>query len=1097
MNKDILMGAITTIAYSICFVLLASCIAVFVQYLITGFKNPEVAVEGLQFNESTLTITDSNINDASLIVKASNVLTEEQLANETEIASMEVKLKISDGNVIKFVDGENYVTEIIAKLDEEVKIAVMYNEEDGFPVGGTAKISAYSTNGTFMAKDMTVNVDVPIESISKVIIYNPVSNEDVTDKVEAEEIKFIKGDILQFSVETYPARAKKPYLTAEEKIAIFPNNTLVPGTVTLEENGLLTVVGDDNNTTGKINLEVKILKSYGLDESLESSYITADFSIVTAPATLDEIQINNENYDAEDDKLELWVGEKETIWLSARDTGNENIINLDIFLKPEYYTVGNDPFYINLTNLNLTALITRDDDRSTSLPLIEISDELGDDIENGADGKDKNKIWEIKVNRQLESGETLQLQFSLENQTITKVMQVTINESIPENSAITVSDVSLEIVKKTNELNVEYLDTQSMTNLVYEKDLTNFVSYTTVVDKPLTYSKFVYFVSGESTSWVNKTGSKIVNVSETGQIKYGDTNPTYSTRIQALGSGIVYVYAYLVLTNENGDAIDCNYEVIKEQEGGEENAGLVSIDKIREDRNYTENAHNYVYVAQSQLAFEVSVKEKLTELTYFTLDADNNEVMVGQSMEMATGNLNTKTVYAKANSMYALVDNWQSFELDYNIEVFTITFDKNTDMLEPTANDDGVWTSNRLPLVILAQPGSATELGKPETVVLELGEVGYSFGVNSVEVDIEQINITTENYNFFNDDNGILSINLIGQVEYITLQDNNNSNVIGVSWYDAEKVDGETKTPFSVLPTATYSVSEENVEKGYLNPSFPSSAVTASVVSDEVMQSYINGTLSWDDLSGSLDFGQDNDYVEANSDKVGNNYLYIKNMDIPNDSSIYVFYQSTQNIAENVITYFKVNLTPPVMTIIGCTPKTETSPDAYMYERKITGSSLEVPTYPTESQKEMPGGTTSNVYFLFGSSYSSNVAYGNDGLRINIVDRQNSGSGTVNQNIQYTIRMKNLENYNLADYFTVEGNGFRLKEGKTAFYNKPSGVENVDYIRLKNIYVIATAQIVMCYISDNNRTDTYYYTVERELRILWGDPNESNGYYIA
>ena len=69
MNKDILMGAITTIAYSICFVLLASCIAVFVQYLITGFKNPEVAVEGLQFNESTLTITDSNINDASLIVK--------------------------------------------------------------------------------------------------------------------------------------------------------------------------------------------------------------------------------------------------------------------------------------------------------------------------------------------------------------------------------------------------------------------------------------------------------------------------------------------------------------------------------------------------------------------------------------------------------------------------------------------------------------------------------------------------------------------------------------------------------------------------------------------------------------------------------------------------------------------------------------------------------------------------------------------------------------------------------------------------------------------------------------------------------------------
>ena len=357
--------------------------------------------------------------------------------------------------------------------------------------------------------------------------------------------------------------------------------------------------------------------------------------------------------------------------------------------------------------------------------------------------------------------------------------------------------------------------------------------------------------------------------------------------------------------------------------------------------------------------------------------------------------------------------------------------------------------------------------------------------------------LKTENYNFFNDDNGILSINLIGQVEYITLQDNNNSNVIGVSWYDAEKVDGETKTPFSVLPTATYSVSEENVEKGYLNPSFPSSAVTASVVLDEVMQSYINGTLSWEDLSGFLLFGQDNDYVEANSDKDGNNYLYIKNMDIPNNSSIYVFYQSTQNIAENVITYFKVNLTPPVMTIIGCTPKTETSPDAYMYERKITGSSLEFPTYPTESQKEMPGGTNSNVYFLFGSSYSSNVAYGNDGLRINIVDRQNSGSGTVNQNIQYTIRMKNLENYNLADYFTVEGNGFRLKEGKTAFYNKPSGVENVDYIRLKNIYVIATAQIVMCYISDNNRTDTYYYTVERELRILWGDPNESNGYYIA
>ena len=184
-KKDIFMNAIATIAYSIIFIVSVSCIAIFIQYCITGFKDPVVPVEGLKFEESTIQVNSSNLDEAYLTVTATNELSEEILQQDGDYEDITVTLKIKNPEVLEL---EKYEV----KLNEPVKI-IPKLADDGYLVGGTCIVEANSNDGKWVVvENLTINVDVPIESIT-IKAENKIG-QDVTQAINDKTIKFIKDD---------------------------------------------------------------------------------------------------------------------------------------------------------------------------------------------------------------------------------------------------------------------------------------------------------------------------------------------------------------------------------------------------------------------------------------------------------------------------------------------------------------------------------------------------------------------------------------------------------------------------------------------------------------------------------------------------------------------------------------------------------------------------------------------------------------------------------------------------------------------------------------------------------------------------------------
>lgn len=1098
MDKDIIFRIITTVSYSICFVLAVVCVTVFVQYLRTGFTNPKVAAEGLKFGEQNLVITEANLDSAYITISPTNILTDEQLENDTEVREIEIRVKVNDGSVVKFLEGENEVTEVITHLDAPIKLAVMINEDDGLPVGGSCKVSAYSTDGMFMAKEMTINVDVPIQDIN-VIIKNKIG-QDVTQQVKEDTIRFIKGDELYFSVETIPARARQPYLTAQQKNPIFPNNEIRSTWATLDTIGILNVVGDDSATTGKIDLTAKILKSYGLDESNDENYVISQFSIETARVELNTIEIRNSNYDdVDNERLEIFVGESQSVKISARATGLSDVINLNMFLKPTYYTEGDDPLYSNIVNLTLTAEIERGDHRTPNLALIEIYTDTVDEVGSSALGT--NIMWTIVVNRALETSETVMLKFGLEGQTVTRYLKIEIEESLPRNGTIEGKDINFELAKATHE-GEEYIDGTNSSTLIFEKDLTDFLTFEMDTDVPLTYTKFVYFLNEvDNIPWKNSTGSDIVNISQTGQIKYGTgSSATYSKMVEAKGSGTVVVDAYLVLTDKNGNAIDCNYNVIKNQEGGEETAGLVSRADVRDPNfDYQALAHNYVYVAVTNKKFTITVTEKLTSLKFTYLL--NNEIKdVGNMLEMGTGAENALTVYIEANSMYALVDNWQNFNVTEPSDTsFSSNFNPNDDMLLPTTNQETErWTAMQLPVTItaLAPDGKGTT----GVITFSLGEkLNFPLNLKSSIVLIDSITFdyefnTGEMYGY-----KYKYIDLYGQVEEITIKEATDNEAAekawGINWYTTETATsgGETEEKYEVLPKANYDVSEEDKAKGLMHPSMPSSNAFVYELTKAELEACLATPEIWaDPTKGSPDYdftttkfavgvqtGQDNDRISK---------LLVKSIDIEENKYYAVVYLSSDEDS-TVSNFFIINFHPPVFEYTAGTEITEDNTVVFT-TKGGSGADASNLVYPTSRNNNLQ---MNAVVFSFSNFRSTKD------LTLIVTDRMPS-----TDNSDYTIRQNSLNNEwdfvveeNLREYFISSGKGqhtVHLANGKKASVGGSTGT------KVKYINVTATMPIYLSCVTEVNNgvseATNFYHYATRTVTICWGPLNE-DGYYIT
>lgn len=1117
MSKDTLYSVISTIAYSICFVLLVVCVTVFVQYLRTGFTNPKVPAEGIVFEQETLLITQENLESASLTISPTNVLTEEQIAAHTEVLDKEIRLRINNGDVVKFVEGENQVTEIVTHFGTPVKLAVMMNEQDGLPVGGTCKVSAYCTDGSFMAKkDLVINVDVPIQDMN--VIIKDKNHKDVTEDVENENIKFIKGDVLYFSVETIPARARKPYVAAIEKTPFFIGNIQSDRWAVLDSIGVLEVNGDDDQITGNISLTAKMLKSYDLDESDDENYIIKNFSVVTTRKTLSQIEIRNTNYDdVDNERLDIYVGESQKVRVSARETGLNDVINLNMFLKPTYYTEGDDPYYSTLTSLSLSPSI--ESLRTPDLDLLYIQTDIVDDVNNHEELL-TNIMWTICVNRDLEAGENVMLQFSLTNETVTRYLKIAIHEALPTSGTIKGDDVEFTLVKATRNDGTEYVDTGASSALKYEQDLTDYLDFSMDVDIPLTYTKFVYFLKDatEERPWINGVGSPIVNISEAGQIKLGTgSSALYSDTIEAKGSGEIAIEAFLVLTNENGQPIDCNYHIISG--AAQETARAVSRDKIRAEApsSYTDYAGHYVFVAATAQPFMVTVKEKLTSLKFthelprfdneghiiYEGDVMQTEIQdVGNVLEMGAGADNAKPVFVAANSMYALLDNWKDFVVEEpDDNSFSVRFDKNNAsqmLVLQTDVETNFWTAVQLRVVITADASKTENNDGVNTVRFVLDTLEFPLQLKAYNVLIDAISF---DYEFTQNANGDNYLELTGAVEDIS-GDGQNS-LWAINWYDSAEAD----SPYSALPNAVYSVSQTNISKGFLHPSTPSSNPLVYLVSNAELAACREDSSIWSDPSTmNYDFST-NDFtigtiLDENNRQVGKQFL-VKNLNYDTSKNIVISYVASDVEGSPVANYFVINLIAPQFsfnTQIVDSTVIDSEDGSFLFERRQQGNLV---VYPTASDD---GLNMNRVVFDFGERQATTA------LTLKIDDRLSPAEGEE-ASADYTIRENDV---NTLWYFVVssaqrqfftsdsteesprgsQGQVIHLANGKIAYTTNAHGGTQIKFI-----YVTAEMKFFLSGVNEDvggvMQTVNYYYTAKRDIKICWGPRSDTNGYYVA
>lgn len=1119
MEKDTLYGIITTIAYSIVAVLLMICVAVFVQYLRTGFTTPKVPAEGIVFSETTLLVTQDNIETASITIQPSNVLTEEQLANETEVKDMEIKLRVNNGNIVKFVEGENEVTETIAHFNTPIRLAVMMDPNDGLPVGGTCKISAYSTDGNFMAKDLVVNVDVPIQDMN--VIIKDKNNKDITQAVEDEEIKFIAGDVLKFSVETIPARARQPYLTAQQKNPFFVGDIQSDRWAVLDSIGYLYVYGDDDQVTGNIALTARMLKSYGADEGNDENYVIKDFSVVTTRKTLSKIEIRNPNYDdVDNEQIDIYVGESEKIKISARATGLSDVINMNMFLKPTYYTEGDDPYYSSLTNLSLAPIT--ENQRVSPLDLIYITRDVVDDVNNNSQ-TGTNIVWTICANRNLEAGETVILQFSLTSETVTRYLKISIHESLPTVGTIEGEDIEFELAKATRNDGTEYIDGTASSQLFHEKNLDNYLTYDMVTDVPLSYTKFVYFLDEETTNikWKNGTGSQIVNISEMGQIKSGSgSSATYSQTIEAMGSGNVVMRAYLVLTNEYGQPVDCNYNIISGS--AQETAGLVSRGEIEQSAptSYTDYAGCYVYVAASAQAISVSVTEKLTTLKFTynvpVFDEYNHIVyedgkmkttvanVVNNHLDMAAGPDNTLDVYIDANSMYGLLDNWQSVTV-VESEGYSAIYDKNdadSMIIKTTDVETNNWSAVQLVVPITIDVSKTSE--DNEGLGVGVGRISFDLTETlSFPLTIKAYNVLIERIIFDNDDfpvdaNGDKYIELTGAVEDIS--ENPETNLWAVNWYKGDEL-------YTALPTVSYEVSQADLLRGFLHPSTPSSEPLAYLVSELELADCRQHSEVWHD-PGTHNYNfETNDFaiapiLDENNRQVGKQLL-IKSLNISATKKMVVSYIASDDEDSAVANYFIVNLIVPEFEFVTSTINPDVidpNDGSFLFEKNKDNQRL----YPISTDTSGLG--MNRVVFNFAERQATTQ------LTLKITDKLSPPEGE-DPSVAYLARETNINtlwymevSQSQQPYFTSDstennpqgqqGCVVHLANGKLAYANNSHGG-----IQIKKIYVTAKMKIFLCSNTEDVNGEiqlrSYYHEATRDITIWWGPRSDTNGYYVA
>lgn len=645
-----LLNALTIVGYVFVGLFLLVSVYLGIAYA-AGYFNPQKEpIVGLKFSTAdTITISENGGKFELKVVDINAVVSTDEAGNTTiEDSTTPAEVRLIVRNSAGLVDNSIISVPQTVMTGDTFTIEALIDETDGYNCnkGGDCYIIAESVDKSFRSQALAVFVDVPVKEI-EVSAVSPITGQ----KIDLDTADFIYGDSIQLVTSVYPKRALNPHnngVVADNKVVTFTSDEVANAAVGLNS-GLVDVTYRDDNAGDTpvldpqyANITVTIQSVYD-SHSAELISPADDCKIRLFPIQLKSIQIQNEDYAAENSiiKTTLHFDNNEPLKFSATDTGVAGVINLDLYLEPtishEYNTVNPlleqlSDFYIDVENSFTRGAVSWNADNP---PL-----EFSCDRSTG--------IWTITALRTQEPDEEITLVFGIGNHTIVTTRSIEIDFSIPEN--FTFVDGENPITQ--NEV-IDLSITKDGNTLSENADFVVASTYNTAANP--TFTKFVYFV--DTSSIKNKTGSLIVEVDETtGELvlyqktDYGSGGATVvGEALKALGAGSIKIRAYVVRTNEEGQPIDCDYNVISDASGIVEYSPTTAI---------TNAPGKYVAYNSTNTynALNIRVTEKLQQFKIYTsTDFDSeNELGNNSEIEIGTQDYNAKTLYAVPNSPLAL-----------------------------------------------------------------------------------------------------------------------------------------------------------------------------------------------------------------------------------------------------------------------------------------------------------------------------------------------------------------------------------------------------------------------------------------------------------
>lgn len=661
-----LLNALTVVGYVFVGLFLFVAVYLGIAYA-AGYFNPQKEpVVGLKFNTADNIIISENGGQVELkVVDINAVIGVDEDGKQTiEDKTTPVEVRLTVRNASGTVDKTIISVPEKVMTGEAFTIEAIIDETDGFDCnkGGDCYIIAETADGNFRSQSLAVFVDVPVKEI-EVSAVSPSTGHSI----DLETADFIYGDSIQLVTKVFPERALNPHRNgnaSDNKIVTYTSDEVANASVGLNS-GLVNVTYRDDNA-GDVpvedpqyaNITVTIQSVY---DSQKAELISPanDCKIRLFPIQLKNIIIQNDDYAAENSiiKTTLHFENDEPLKFSAFDTGVAGVINLDLYLEPtkshEYNT--SNPlseqlgdFYIKATNTFARGTVSWNADN----PPIDCYC----DTSTG--------IWTIKALRTQEPDEEINLVFGVGNHTIVASRAVEIDFSTPEEFTF----VDGETAIGQNEV-IDLSITKDGDTLSTNADFIVASTYKTSANP--TFTKFVYFVDTNSTK--NKTGSLIIEVNEaTGELVLHqktnyDGTVVLGEALKALGAGSIKIRAYVVRTNELGQPIDCDYNVITEATGFVEYSPTTAI---------TDAAGKYI-VYNSMNTYNplnIKVTEKLQQFKIYksTEFTEENELTNNAELEIGTQDYNAKTLYAVPNSPLALPTS-ETYE-DWSAENGSFTF---------------------------------------------------------------------------------------------------------------------------------------------------------------------------------------------------------------------------------------------------------------------------------------------------------------------------------------------------------------------------------------------------------------------------------------